>query len=424
MNSYVTVDLLKSSSVLDITGSGDDARLRGVLENVSRQIDRYCNRHFYAASLTKKFDGSGTQRLLVPDLISIDSSGLKTDDNKDRMFESTWATTDYLLLPSNADPTTAGNPQSRPYTVAEVDTDAGTKADWPAGRQTVQIAGQWGWWRHLKRASETATVANSTTTTLTASAATDVEVGHSLLLESEQVYVTAISGTTYTITRGVNGTTAASHSGGTAIDIYEYPGPIIEAVIIQAARLWRRKDATFASPVGFPETGPDEGVGRTRPRREALAGAVPKGGAGGRRLMADEIKDAKDGLSTLLSNISGLKVIDYPAEAVHEFPVAVVLFESRDAAQTLGGSSFAGKIKVVLLVSSADTQQAYDTLDQYMAPLGTSSIEAAVDADNTWGSKVDDGRLVSVDDVGHRKLWGGFYVGADFHFEFVKSVSG
>ena len=140
--------------------------------------------------------------------------------------------------------------------------------------------------------------------------------------------------------------------------------------------------------------------------------------------MAGEIKDAKDGLGTLLSNISGLKVIDYPAEAVHEFPVAVVLFESRDTAQTLGGSTFAGKIKVVLLVSSSDTQQAYDTLDRYMAPLGTSSIEAAVDADNTWGSKVDDGRLVLIDDVGHRKLWGGFYVGADFHFEFVKSVSG
>ena len=79
---------------------------------------------------------------------------------------------------------------------------------------------------------------------------------------------------------------------------------------------------------------------------------------------------------------------------------------------------------MVLLVSSADTQQAYDTLDRYMAPLGTSSIEAAVDADNTWNAKVDDGRLASVDKVGHQKLWGGFYVGADFHFEFVKSVSG
>ena len=75
-------------------------------------------------------------------------------------------------------------------------------------------------------------------------------------------------------------------------------------------------------------------------------------------------------------------------------------------------------------MASAATREAYDSLDEFMAPLGTNSIEATVDADNTWGSKVDDGRLVSVDNVSNRKLWGGFYVGADFHFEFVKRVSG
>ena len=101
--------------------------------------------------------------------------------------------------------------------------------------------------------------------------------------------------------------------------------------------------------------------------------------------MADEIKDAKDGLASRLSTISGLRVMDFPPDSVSEFPMALVLFESRDATQTLGGSSFAGKIKAILLVSSADTQQAYDALDQFMAPLGSSSIEAAVDGDNTWG---------------------------------------
>ena len=140
--------------------------------------------------------------------------------------------------------------------------------------------------------------------------------------------------------------------------------------------------------------------------------------------MANEIRDAKDGLAARLSSIAGLKVLDYPAESIHEFPAGVVLFESRDAIQTLGGSSFVGKMKVILLVSSADTQQAYDTLDQFMDPLGTSSVEAAVDADNSWGANVDDGRLESIDNVGHRKLWGGFYVGADFHFRFAKSVAG
>ena len=139
--------------------------------------------------------------------------------------------------------------------------------------------------------------------------------------------------------------------------------------------------------------------------------------------MANEIKDAKDGLVTRLSTIAGLKVLDYPPGTINEFPAAVVLFESRDPIQTLGGSTFTGKIKAVLLVSSSDTKQAYDKLDQFLDPLGTNSIEAAVDGDNTWNAKVDDGRLVSIDNVGHRKLWGGFYVGADTHFEFVKSVS-
>ena len=140
--------------------------------------------------------------------------------------------------------------------------------------------------------------------------------------------------------------------------------------------------------------------------------------------MANEIKDAKDGLGTLLSTISGLKVLDYPADSVSEFPAALVLFESRDATETLGGSTFLGRVKVIVLVSSASTKEAYDTLDLFMDPLGTSSVEAAVDADNTWGGKVDDGRLAKVDNVGQRRLWGGLYVGADFHFRFAKGVSG
>ena len=79
---------------------------------------------------------------------------------------------------------------------------------------------------------------------------------------------------------------------------------------------------------------------------------------------------------TLLSTITGLNGLDYPADSANEFPAAIVLFESRDALETLGGSTFTGKIKVMLLISSANTLQSYDTLDGYMDPLGTTSIEA------------------------------------------------
>jgi hypothetical protein len=255
-NAYVTLDVFKGSGVLNITGAGDDSRLLSLLESVGRMLDRYCNRHFYAVNATRKYDGDGTEMLLTPDLISVDASGLKTDDNKDRTFETTWATTDYLLLPSNADPANAGNPDSRPYTSVEVDADAGTKGEWPAGRQTVQIAGQWGYWRHKKRAAETAdAITDATTTSVTVSSRADVEAGHTLLVDSEQIYVRSYSGNVLTVDRGVNGTTAASHSGGAAIDIYEYPGPISEASILQGARLWKRKDSAFAGTAGFPETG-------------------------------------------------------------------------------------------------------------------------------------------------------------------------
>ncbi len=138
--------------------------------------------------------------------------------------------------------------------------------------------------------------------------------------------------------------------------------------------------------------------------------------------MANEISDAKDGLVTLLATISGLGALDYPVDSISEFPAAVVMFESRKASDTLAGTGFTGELKVVLLVSSANTKEAYDTLDSFMDPLGANSVEAAINADVTWGGKVDDGRLVSVNNVGRRKLWGGSYVAADFHIRFVKGV--
>ena len=76
--------------------------------------------------------------------------------------------------------------------------------------------------------------------------------------------------------RGANGTTASSHSGGTVIDIYEYPGPIVEATIIQTARLWKRKDGAFAATTGFPETGQARASARLDPDLMLLLGMYRK----------------------------------------------------------------------------------------------------------------------------------------------------
>jgi hypothetical protein len=93
-------------------------------------------------------------------------------------------------------------------------------------------------------------VADTTTTSVAVSSRASVEAGHALLIDTEQMYVQSYSSNTLTVVRGVNGTTAASHAGSTAIDIYQYPGAIAEATIIQAARLWRRRDGAYSGNGG------------------------------------------------------------------------------------------------------------------------------------------------------------------------------
>ncbi len=136
--------------------------------------------------------------------------------------------------------------------------------------------------------------------------------------------------------------------------------------------------------------------------------------------MANEIRAAIDGLASLLEGVPGLRVHRQSPRALNELPAAVVLFESRGASDTLGGNGFAGRIRVVLAVSAADASEGFDRLYDFMAQSGDSSIEAAAASDPTWGGNVDDGRLASIDNAGRRKLWGGEYLAADFHFDVVK----
>ncbi len=142
--------------------------------------------------------------------------------------------------------------------------------------------------------------------------------------------------------------------------------------------------------------------------------------------MADEIKDAKDGLKTRLETISGLKVYDHLPGSINEFPAAVIAFDGRDTVHTselgLAGSSFVGFFTATVLIGKADDLEGSDELDKYCAPLGTESIEAASDGDTTWGSNVDVGRLLRVENVGKRKVLEGDYWAADFVFDFTKQV--
>jgi hypothetical protein len=242
-NAYADLTTLKSSGVLNITGTAFDARLLALLENVSRWIDSYCNRHFYVLNTTRRFDSEGGEQLPVPDLISVTT--LKTDEDRDGVFELSWSSNDYLLYPLNAEPQ---QPWGRPYSRALVDTEAGTRAAFPAGKATVEITGKWGFREVVEDSGadiNEGSAFGASDITLKVTDGSKFAVGQTLLIEGEQLYITGIATDDLTVVRGVNGTTATSHPDGTDIFIFRYPGSVVEACLIQASSRWQRRDAAL-----------------------------------------------------------------------------------------------------------------------------------------------------------------------------------
>ena len=238
-NAYVSLDILKDASALNISGTDYDGRLLALAEAASRVIDRRCNRHFFARRAALHFYGNDATRLLVPDLISVDVDGIRAETAAGA-FSAAWDSADYRLLPLNADPASAGNPASQPYTQLE----ALNGRRFPAGSARTQVSGVWGWQRRLRRAAEqvsaeTAASADTIALSGTASGLAKISAGNTLLIGDEQVYVRKRADDTLTVARAINGSTAAAHSANSAIDIYEYPPPIVEAACLLAMRLWQ-----------------------------------------------------------------------------------------------------------------------------------------------------------------------------------------
>ena len=269
MNSYVTLDLMKSGAVLNIAGPEDDGRLLMLLESVSRQVDAYCNRHFFTLRRAMALDGDGSTALRIPDLVAVDTDGIATDE--DRVFESVWDESDYLLHPANADPA-GGHDLSSPYTGILVDTEAGDRGAFAAGMRRARIAGEWGYWLRTRRASESLAGALDTgASEIEVSGGSDIQAGHTLLVGSEQIYVRGRDEDRLAVLRGVNGSEAAAHAAGAEVGIYQYPGPVSEAVIIQASRLWKRKDSAFAEATGFVGGLDPDAVDLLAPYRKIVA---------------------------------------------------------------------------------------------------------------------------------------------------------
>ncbi len=235
---YGDLAKLKDDSLLKdpAGGAGDDTEMFQLLLAVSDWIDQYCNRHFYSRTQTLVFDGSGTTRLLVPDLISLNS--LKEDTKEDKTFDTTWADGDYWLEPYNADSTEAWG---QPRTAVRV-RQKGAKDSFTSGEQRFQAAGIWGYRQFKEDSGATLDDSAMTTakTTVTASDGAQFEIGQTIMIGQEQMLVTNISSNDLTVTRSLNGTAAAAHPDSSGISILRWPAAVERAALIQTARIWTR----------------------------------------------------------------------------------------------------------------------------------------------------------------------------------------
>lgn len=244
LNLYATRDDLKAR--LGLSDTDEDAILDLVLASVSREIDSWCGRQFFASVATRYYSPKHCNHIMVDDLLSVTS--IKTDEDGDRTYEVTWATTDYDLQPLNA------ASMSPPQPFWYISAAPLGRYGWPQATSGVQIVGRWGYYDVLQ--TSTATLAedlDASETAVDVSSGAAFDVGHVIEIDSERMEISAISTNTLTVSRAVNGSTAAAHTSGAAIRVATFP-MIGEACLHQAILEFRGKDAPLGTQ-GSPEFG-------------------------------------------------------------------------------------------------------------------------------------------------------------------------
>lgn len=248
LNLYAYRDDIKAR--LGLEDTIDDGMLDLVLSSVSREIDSFCGRHFFAAVQTRYYQTRYPGNVLLgygDDLLSVTS--LTTDDDGDRTYGTTWTATDYDLEPVNAPY------QSPPSPFWKLRVAPNGDYCFPTVERGVKVTGLWGYYNVLQ--TSTATLAEDLDTSETGvdvSSGTAFKVGQIVVIDSERLEITAISTNTLTVTRAVNGTTAATHSNGAAISVAQYP-IVAEAALHQAILEYRGSTAAPLGVQGSPEYG-------------------------------------------------------------------------------------------------------------------------------------------------------------------------
>ena len=245
---YISREECKRSFLnVDSTITAEDTKTDRCIRMATMDIERYTGLRFLPYTEQKFFDHPEDDTTLVvgPRLLSITTF---TTANTDTTVTSGQY---YLMCGDRYD--------LKPYDRIVMKSDGGRPNLYYSGtpQKANAITGVWGWTDDFENTGTTldAAISSTTATTFTSSDGSSLETGWTLLIDSEQLFVSDIDGNTVTVKRGQGGTTAATHTDATAV--YRYPPPfdIEEACGIIAARLYERGATAWADIAGSRESG-------------------------------------------------------------------------------------------------------------------------------------------------------------------------
>ena len=229
-------DTLTTGGASALTNAGNNARKLEMLDEVSRLIDTRCRRGsgFGPWVGTKQYDGDARAVLwLRADLASLTTLTIRPSQGADAVTAT--VETDFYLAGIGG--------YEVPYRKVVLH-GQGSPVTFGTGFRTITVTGSWSYPCRTRLLTATLSEALDTSETgVDISAATEFSAGMTILVDTEQMYITSIATTTLTVERGVNGTTAAAHNTASAVTRYVYDPSVNTCALRLAEKRWKARDA-------------------------------------------------------------------------------------------------------------------------------------------------------------------------------------
>jgi hypothetical protein len=254
LNTYATLSAFRQRQALAASDTGDDDRMLAKLRSATAQIDRFTGRSFIPTVATRRFNWHNARTLLFRGFDLLELTSITNGDG------------------TAIDPTaiiTLGGVNG-PLVGVELDVTRAFFVYLTTRTRALAVAGVWGWHDDYGNAWKPSTDSipgggiTSSATSFTVASVSGADgwslsprftPGQLLKVDSEYMHVVgANTGTnTLTVVRGANGSTAASHTAGTAISVYVPPTDIAEVTLRWAGWLYKTEDAgDYSGSVALP----------------------------------------------------------------------------------------------------------------------------------------------------------------------------